>query len=284
VTSAAPDPGPALSAAGAACAALDDAVRLAARRQDQLAANIEAARAVLGETAAAAIGLRGAAAAQVPELTATAIEKSATALKASCDLLGAVGLESKAGSSVDEWKECRSTIDRCDKILVDLRKTGFGFVTAIVGVAAFLFKDANDFGPKASLMVMLVLLIVTLYLIDLAHQTWLGVAVKRAEALEERLHFELTGNIGEEFAAARAVFLGFILYFILLAATSAIFWFSVPAAEGRLSGHHITIYGAFGVGLVSMIVGLLISLKNYRLLTILLVLVVIGILLGVLNH
>ncbi len=38
------------------------------------------------------------------------------------------------------------------------------------------------------------------------------------------------------------------------------------------------------MGLVSMIVGLLISLKNYRLLTILLVLVVIGILLGVLNH
>jgi hypothetical protein len=284
MASAAPDPVPALNAARAACAALDNTIRLAGQRQDQLAVDIAAARAMLGETAAAEGGLRAAAPAQVPELTAVAIEKSASALKASCDLLGAIGLESKAGTTVDEWKECRATIDRCDKILVDLRKTGFGFVTAIVGAATFLFKDTNDFGPKASLAVMLVLLIVTLYLIDLAHQTWLSVAVKRAETLEGRLNFELTGNIGKEFAAARAVFLGFILYFILLAATSAIFWFSVPAAEGRFSGHHVTIYGAFGVGLTAMIVGLLISVKNHQVLTIFLALVAVGTFLGVLNH
>ena len=44
------------------------------------------------------------------------------------------------GQPIEEWKECRSTIDRFDKILVDLRKTGFGFVTALVSAAAFLFN------------------------------------------------------------------------------------------------------------------------------------------------
>jgi hypothetical protein len=31
----------------------------------------------------------------------------------------------------EEWKECRFSIDRFDRLLVDLRKTGFGFVTAL---------------------------------------------------------------------------------------------------------------------------------------------------------
>jgi hypothetical protein len=42
------------------------------------------------------------------------------------------------GDPKDEWKECRTSIDRFDKLLVDLRKTGFGFITAIVGAAALL--------------------------------------------------------------------------------------------------------------------------------------------------
>ena len=36
----------------------------------------------------------------------------------------------------DEWKECRITIDRFDKLLVDLRKTGTGFITALIGASA----------------------------------------------------------------------------------------------------------------------------------------------------
>jgi len=131
MTNGAPDPGPTLGAVRAAGVALEDAIRLAGQRQDRISADITAARAVLQEAAQAEVGLGTAAPEQLPERAAAAIEKSAAALKASCDLLGVSGLESKAGSLVDEWKECRATIDRCDKILVDLRKTGFGLVTAI---------------------------------------------------------------------------------------------------------------------------------------------------------
>jgi hypothetical protein len=258
MTNGPPNPGPALSAVRADQDALNAAILLTAQRQNQLTTDINAARELLSEATNAEQALRGAAPATA-EMTATGIEKSAAALKGSCDLLRAVGLESEAASSVDEWKECRTTIDRCDKILVDLRKTGFGFVTAVVGVAAYLFKDTNDFDPKASLLAMLVLLIVTLYLVDLAHQTFLGVSVKRAETLEGRLGFTLTRTISEEFAASWAVSLGFALYFILLGATSAIFWFSVPTGEGLLSGHHMTTCGAFLIGAVSMVVGLLFS-------------------------
>jgi hypothetical protein len=252
------DPRIALNATYEAGAALASAISIVDQKKGDLSNRLAAATPALEAATAAFSQLSEATTLSSPDIQAKltrAIECSSAALKASSELISAVGFTGTVGSPVDEWKECRTTIDRCDKILVDLRKTGFGFVTAVVGVAAYVFSTSNEFAPKAALLWMLVILIVTLYLVDLAHQTWLGVAVKRAEELERRLSFSITQNISSGFAASQAVRLGFLLYFVLLVATCAIFWSSVWK-EAPQSGHHVTIGTAFVIGLVAMIAGL----------------------------
>lgn len=250
------DPGIVLNATYEAGAALASAISIVDQKKGDLSNRLAAATPALEAATVAFSQLSEATIRSSPDIQAKltlAIECSAAALKASSELISAVGFTGTVGSPVDEWKECRATIDRCDKILVDLRKTGFGFVTAVVGVAAYVFSNSNEFAPKAALLCMLVVLIVTLYLVDLAHQTWLGVAVKRAEELERRLSFSITQNISSGFAASRAVGLGFTLYLVLLFATCAIFWSSVWK-EPAPSGHHVTVGAALFVGLVAMVV------------------------------
>jgi hypothetical protein len=258
------DPRIALNVTYEAGVALASAISILEQKKGDLANRLGSATAALEATTVAFNQLDEATAQSLPDVQAKLVrstEMSAAALKASSELISSVGFAGTIGSPVDEWKECRATIDRCDKILVDLRKTGFGFVTAVVGVAAYVFSGNNAFFPKAALLGMLVVLIVTLYLVDLAHQTWLGEAVKRAEELEKRLSFSLTGNISAGFAASKAVALGFILYFVLLLATSAIFWSSVWM-EASTSGHHVTVGVEFAVGLLAMIGGLVWSNKK----------------------
>jgi hypothetical protein len=179
-----------------------------------------------------------------------------------------------AGNASDEWKECRATIDRCDKLLVDLRKTGFGFVTAIVGAATFLFAKEDPGGggvaatailnAKAAIFCMLALLIVVLYWIDLSHQTLLGVAVERAQWLEDNvLAFKLTGDISRGFVAAQAVGLGFFIYLMLLFAAAAIFWFSV---SDKANLQRTVFEIAFVLGLATMTAGLLTWKRQWPLL------------------
>jgi hypothetical protein len=38
----------------------------------------------------------------------------------------------------DEWKACRKYIDKFDKLLIDLRKYGFSFVTGLMTAGSFL--------------------------------------------------------------------------------------------------------------------------------------------------
>jgi hypothetical protein len=156
------------------------------------------------------------------------------------------------GDPKDEWKECRSTIDRFDKLLVDLRKTGFGVVTALVGAATFVFTQSSA-ATKVGIFCMLILLIVTLYLIDRVHQVWLTETVRVARELEARLDFKLTRRISSEFRGGDATILGFLLYVALLLATFAIFSIAFPLrTEGVTGGHRMTMLGAFAGGFLAM--------------------------------
>ena len=70
-----------------------------------------------------------------------AAEKKCRSAKITADnaaLLAGQNTDGKAETLEVEWKECSTSIDRFDKILVDLRKTGISFVTTIIGGAAFL--------------------------------------------------------------------------------------------------------------------------------------------------
>jgi hypothetical protein len=111
-----------------------------------------------------------------------------------------VSLTGRDSSVLDEWKECRVTIDRFDKLLVDLRKVGFGFITAIVSAATFFFThfpaqpggiapapSTTQITPPAPMPALyqisdqgralvfgvVIVMIVLLFMIDRTHQVWL---------------------------------------------------------------------------------------------------------------
>jgi len=139
------------------------------------------------------------------------------------------------GDPKDEWKECRTSIDRFDKLIVDLRKTGFGFLTTVVGGAAILLGTVATPTPgefKFAAFVVVGLLIITLFALDCTHQIWLKAAVARARVLEASLSYEITSTITKKFHGVEAVLIGVVLYLILFGATSVLFWVSLENAAG----------------------------------------------------
>jgi hypothetical protein len=168
------------------------------------------------------------------------------------------------GDPKDEWKECRLTIDRLDKVLVELRKTGVGIITAILGAAAFLLNTpGSGTNPppaappevKLSIFGIICLLIVAVFTADRFHQIWLGSAVKRAIELETRLGYEISSRLKNRVSVWQATALGIGLYMALLVAAAAIFWISLdPKQLGALDGTHYTLLGIFAAALVLLIV------------------------------
>jgi hypothetical protein len=171
-------------------------------------------------------------------LASTVDERLATATAAAARTAPSpTGAEPKS-----EWEECRRTIDRFDKLLVDLRKTGVGVITAIVGGAAFLLATpgqtsgtaatlANAPLVKLAIFGMIGFFIVTVYWIDHVHQIWLGVAVRRAKSLEATLGYRLTTDINERFSTVKAVLIGAGMYAVLLLVTFVIFWMSLVSGQ-----------------------------------------------------
>jgi hypothetical protein len=226
-----------IESAKQAAASARQAARNALGRKDvdgaaadlSLDAAIEAAKAAA--LAEAAFGAR-----DLPQAEAQccrAQDAAGRALTSSAEAVGAADFKT-------EWEECRRSIDRFDKILVDLRKTGFSFLTAIIGATAIWLGQASlipsvtasisgvgGVGKSANILVgvhaVIMLLILALYVVDRSHQVWLHVAVKRAKCCEEHLGFNLTTSISKQLGAGTADRIGFILYLVLLLAASFIF-------------------------------------------------------------
>ena len=233
--------------------AFDKAAEVIEQRGVAAAQNLQAAEASLEQSREKAAAIEHADPENRPRLLAEAAKAAGEALKASYTAVEATYAGTPNADSKDEWKEARATIDRFDKLLVDLRKTGFGIVTALVGAATYLFKDGHV-GTRISILCMLVLLIITLYTIDRVHQVWLEITVEHARNLEQRIGFGLTTLISERFEGRDAALLGFVLYFVLLFATCAMFWVSIPLTEEKITGgHRIVIYGAATIAVVWMV-------------------------------
>ena len=67
-----------------------------------------------------------------------------------------------------EWRESRSTIDRFDRITVDLRKYGFSLITIMITGSSILF-DVTKLNSPLSLVIIptvIVLLILGLFFVD----------------------------------------------------------------------------------------------------------------------
>ena len=96
---------------------------------------------------------------------------------------------------LDEWKECRTSIERFDKLIVDIRKYGFTLITGLLTAGAFWFVKPDDNQQadyaRSGISFVLNVLILALFIIDRANEVFLRAAVKRAERIEKYL-----GSIG----------------------------------------------------------------------------------------
>jgi len=124
---------------------------------------------------------------------------------------------------LDEWKECRATIGRFDGLLVDLRKTGFSFVTAIASGATFFFAVEKSSpipeSGKFAVFTIIMVLTLTLYVVDRVHQIMQQEAVDLARRLEQDwLRFTITSLLGSKYKRSYAIGLGIGLYWVLLIA------------------------------------------------------------------
>jgi hypothetical protein len=92
----------------------------------------------------------------------------------------------------NEWTECRAIIARLDAILVDLRKVGFAFVTALLTASTFLSLHGvtaqnvpdTPVQARAAAFTAIMVLIGALFLVDSYYEVLLSAAVERTLDLE----------------------------------------------------------------------------------------------------
>lgn len=98
---------------------------------------------------------------------------------------------------LEEWKECRASIDRFDGIIVDIRKYGFTLITGMLTADAFLFVKMSElsFTGKISISILTMVLVFALFIVDRYHEVFLRGAVQRAIEIEDTLRKKLISNI-----------------------------------------------------------------------------------------
>lgn len=95
----------------------------------------------------------------------------------------------------DEWKEARGTIDRFDKLSVDIRKYGFSMIALIISSSTIIFDAAEVENPLPLVIVPIVVGILTLgiYLADSYYQILLLSSILHGRQLEN-VHKEILCN------------------------------------------------------------------------------------------
>lgn len=138
------------------------------------------------------------------------------------------------GPSLDEWKECRASIGRFDTILVDLRKVGFGLLTAVIsGAAAFFSSTRISADASVTIGMLVVVLTFGLFAYDRIHASWLKAAVVRALELERKLKFKLTDSISKTYTPWMAITVSHVTYLFFVGLAYAVFGYSVASAANR---------------------------------------------------
>lgn len=163
-----------------------------------------------------------------------------------------------------EWKEARQSIDRFDKITVDLRKYGFSFIALIISSSSIIFDAAKVANPLPLVIVPIVIALLTLslFLADSYYQVLLLAAILYTRSLEN-IHKELllknaagqmyhglniTNYIEDKVQKTRAHFYTVVVYILFLIISSLLGYFSLWAYELNTHVAHI---GRFVWGLTA---------------------------------
>jgi len=159
-----------------------------------------------------------------------------------------VHLDDKEYDSLyNEWRETRSSIDRFDKITVDLRKYGFSFVTFIISSSSIIFDATKVQNPLPLVIVPIVisLLTLSLFLADSYYQVLLLAAILHARRLENihkeilsrnaagQMYFglNLTNYIEDKVQKTNAHLYTVVVYILFLLIAGLLGYFSLWAFE-----------------------------------------------------
>lgn len=161
-------------------------------------------------------------------------------------------------SLYSEWKEARSSIDRFDKITVDLRKYGFSFVALIISSSSIIFDAARVQNPLPLIIVPIVIALLTLslFLADSYYQVLLLATILHAKHLENvhkemlgrnsvgQVYFgmNLTNYIEDRVQKTNAHLYTVIVYFLFLLIGSLLGYFSLWAYEINRHDYDINQY------------------------------------------
>lgn len=157
-----------------------------------------------------------------------------------------------------EWTECRAIIARLDAILVDLRKVGFAFVTALLTASTFLSlhgittQSVPDIPvqARAAAFTVIMVLIAALFFVDSYYEVQLSAAVERALDLEALTDppVRITKYLGINTWLTRVNDVTLWLYVVLLAVAEALGLLGILSASDDLRfrilfGIVVTVFG-----------------------------------------
>ena len=165
-----------------------------------------------------------------------------------------------------EWKVCRSTTDKLDGILVDLRKYGFSFLTGLTTAGSFLGFASPQQNIQIGVIIVTMVLVVVLYWLDNYYQKLLFGSVFRGRFLEIfRINKGLTNYISGLYGAGHiggilhSLYIGFLIGLFVL----GLFVINFLNAA-KMTNAFFTLVGAFIFAFAGIII---LYIFSYRKLT-----------------
>jgi hypoxanthine phosphoribosyltransferase len=162
------------------------------------------------------------------------------------------------GSLRDEWKEARATIDRFDKLSVDIRKYGFSMIALIISSSTIIFDAAQIKNPIPITIVPLVvaILILGVYLADSYYQVLLLSTILHSRQLEnvhkeilshrikQQTYFgwNLTNYIEDKVQKSRAYLYTILIYVLFLIISFVMGLFSLLYFQSNSREYSVTPY------------------------------------------
>ena len=167
-----------------------------------------------------------------------------------------------------EWTECRAIIGRLDSILVDLRKVGFAFVTALLTASTFLSFlgvttqsiPTTPVQARAAAFIVIMVLIAALFSVDSYYEVLLSGAVERALDLEAQTDppVRITKYISINAFDTKASAVTLWLYVVLLFTAGVLGLIGVLGGPGDATWQLV-----FGAVVIVVAAGLYLAMRRY---------------------
>ncbi len=146
---------------------------------------------------------------------------------------GNAGSDPEREIHLKEWEKARDFLKLFDEKLHDLRKFGFGFVTALIAANGILFSAKEESGASAEIkfavFLVTLILIMALQLIDRNYIVFQKAAATRALVLERKLNIELSEIITDRYRSRNIEIFVWAIYGIFMFCVLLLCYYSIGA-------------------------------------------------------